>query len=366
MVSFSVNNVYISILGKHPIIKYILNELSLFPNTDHDPHLTFYFTNSKIQQNDGIRIDNIIANENSIFITNGSFDYKIIFDEPCNYTKILLRPKVCKENYIIQNFNKFLDWNYLTKLETLAKDFMYNIFDYLLHLKMLKYGGAFIHASSVEKDGKAYVFTGWGGTGKTSILIRLVMRDQMNFLSDDLSIINSREKSVYLNPKFIQIYPYNVRGDHQLYRKLMGNRSLFDKLNWHWRRIIYGSKGVRRRVSPKELFGSDRIGSKAEIYKVLFFARSVKNKYEIKRISPSKMALLNANIIIPELHPLSQYIYQLHAVGCNLIPSLDFIFQKTMEIYEKSFNGKECYYVVLPSKAPPNDVYDFIKMVIEE
>jgi len=360
--NIKIADVNILFKGFDPVLNCILKEFSLLPKTKNEPDIIFEFVDFDIfPESQSMKMGNIYVGNNSIFV-EGFINYKICGDlYSGEVTHILLKTKV-KDKVLLRQIRekvrRFLNWNYLSIVEFLAKDFIYNIFDYCVYLKLLFKGSAFIHASSVEKDGKGVLFLAGGGVGKTTIMTNLVLECGYNFLSDDLSIIDTN--FIYLNPKKLQIYPYNVFNNKELYRRLMKDRGLIDKFNWYYRKWKYGAKGVRRRMSPSSLFGQKRMALKAPLSKIIFLQRIVDHESRVEMISPGDLAQKCANIIIPELDPLARYIYFIRSTfkANSVLPDIEFLLQKSKEIYESIFSNKQCFLVLVGNNFSVDILFD--------
>ena len=116
------------------------------------------------------------------------------------------------------------------------------------------------------------------------------------------------------------------------------------------------------RISPKDLFGSDALGDSAKLAKVIFITRTTGRSFYIKDVSPSEMSVLNANVIMPELNPLSMYLYQVFSTRCDSkFPISNEVYDRTRLIYEKAFKNIPCFYVAVPEKSNPEDLYNYFK-----
>jgi hypothetical protein len=88
----------------------------------------------------------------------------------------------------------------------------YRFYFYVL-LPLVKFwlnqrGLTFLHASSVAEGGRAFVLSGWGGTGKTNTLLAL-LEEGATYLGDDLSVID-REGHVHPFPRSVSVFDYNL------------------------------------------------------------------------------------------------------------------------------------------------------------
>jgi hypothetical protein len=81
-------------------------------------------------------------------------------------------------------------------------------FAWTMQLALLMSNATFVHAASVEKDGKALVFPAWGGVGKTGLVAGLIENHGFKLLGDDLIILKG-DGTLYAYPKPMVIYPYH-------------------------------------------------------------------------------------------------------------------------------------------------------------
>lgn len=88
----------------------------------------------------------------------------------------------------------------------------------LLKLLLNRHGLTFIHSSAVDMDDKRYALTGWGGTGKTNTLLRLIESGAV-YLSDDLTVVDENGR-LFPFPRSINVYHYNLEGVPSLARKM--------------------------------------------------------------------------------------------------------------------------------------------------
>ena len=109
-----------------------------------------------------------------------------------------------------------------------------------------------IHGSSVSINNEGYIFTGSGGSGKTSISTSLILEKDYKFVADDITFLNVSGR-LYSNLEFPKIYYYNVKQNPALKKKLMDKRNIFDKIQWILKQNI-PPYSVRRSVNPRSFF----------------------------------------------------------------------------------------------------------------
>lgn len=88
----------------------------------------------------------------------------------------------------------------------------------LLKLFLNRHGLTFIHSSAVELDDQRIALGGWGGTGKTNTLLRLIESGAI-YLSDDLTVVDENG-GLYPFPRSVNVYHYNLEGVPSLAQKM--------------------------------------------------------------------------------------------------------------------------------------------------
>lgn len=74
----------------------------------------------------------------------------------------------------------------------------------IIGLKLIAKNHALVHSSCVSRDGEGYIICAWHGTGKTMVTLKLVKEKGLNFLSDDMTIINTSGQA-YCFPKDVKL-----------------------------------------------------------------------------------------------------------------------------------------------------------------
>lgn len=214
-----------------------------------------------------------------------------------------------------------------------------------------------LHAGAVEREGKAFVFTGGAGTGKTSIVLNL-LKEGYNYLSDDWLIIC--KGIAYPSPKSIRMFDYNLK-DEQIAKSVLGLKrfyykpifkliNLAKKYSPHWYlRSVFEGLDLKFRVGIEKLNPQARVANLSKIMKVFYLERQKTNKILVKKdITASdlarKMAFVNLyewNFFFKEFY---RYVYT-YDIRNNKIenrPHHDF------NIMKKAFETAELYRVIIP------------------
>lgn len=254
---------------------------------------------------------------------------------------------------------KFRDWSFANYCDKLVKNFIYDIFEPICQVLMLKNGFTFLHAGSISFDGYGVAFTGWGGAGKTSTTSALVKQsNKIKFLSDDLTIITSQGK-LYPYYKSSVIYPYNTGGENLLQSEFLNG--VDDQLQWNIHKWKGGKKGVRRRVSPEKLFGDD-VGSPGSrtLDQVVYLSREKRDKLTHKFITSEELARRSTAVILDELDWLIEYSSTVRAAGSISVDPYDII-QQIESVYQESFNSVEKVLLRIPKNTPPDELAEYVE-----
>lgn len=262
----------------------------------------------------------------------------------------------------LRYYLKFKNWTYSEYCNIITKNFTYNILEPICQAWMLKKGYTFLHAGSISADGSGIALTGWGGAGKTSATSALVKRsDKMKFLSDDLAILTSQGE---LHPyyKSSVIYPYNTEGEYLPESNFLSGYS--DQLHWNLHKLKNGKKGVRRRISPKKLFG-EQVGSPGPrpLEQIVFLSRERRDKPNHESITSEELARRSTAVILDELDWLIEYSSTVRAAGSMCIDPINII-QRTESVYQNCFNKTETVLLRIPKNTPPNELAEYIEEFI--
>ncbi len=256
------------------------------------------------------------------------------------------------------------NWNYLSQSEELAKNFMYDLFDWSTQLAQLRQGQSYIHASSVQRGDRGLAILGWGGVGKTTSLLKLVIEHGWKFLSDDLGVIDSTGM-LYRAPKRLQIYGYNCSGQSHITNRLMAGRSFEDRLNWRARLLFFGGKAVRRRISASDLFGPDALGDAAQLTDIIYLERTSSSDYSMSEMSTAEAARRMAAIVMAEIEPFSRIVREAEAAGFPDIPDVAEAQQKARDIFERAFSDKRCTLIQTNETIDPDQLVIRIKEITD-
>lgn len=281
-----------------------------------------------------------------------------------------LQVDVCAEtpgplrHFIPVPIQRAMNYNHLGFWERRIKSFIYDAFDYLAQAAQLPLGQTFIHASSLERDGNAVALLAWGGIGKTTSMLKLVLEDGWRFLSDDLGLLD-KEGILHRSPKKLQVYGYNLVGQDQIRSHFLAGRTMLDRLSWEFFHLMKGKNKVRRRVSAESLFGSAKVAQSGRLQRAIFLERVLGEQFATREASPQELANRCAAILIRELSPFPLISSVVHAAGTSgLIPSIGEMEDQIRSILVPAFSRVPCFLVRIPIKAGPNELVSHLRPLV--
>ncbi|MCB9790419.1 hypothetical protein H6764_00120 [Candidatus Nomurabacteria bacterium] len=344
-------------------ISSIDNELNTYLKAKNDTdEIIFKIVDSIPERNSQYtKVSNMYVAKDSLYISNFPFEIKIENKSGIWTVWVALKKNLnqLEKVYQLAYFNKFLHPTYKSTDETYGADFMYKIFLPLIQLKLVEHGSSFVHSSAISLDDKAILFTSWGGIGKTTTLLKLLLTHKdIKFLSDDMAVLGSDGK-VYLSAKYLHIYPYNWMGFSKLKEIAYNKRGLVDKLNWKFWGIFRG-KAVCRRMPPSELF-PDQIADSSTLDKIFFLRRrNVKSITSRKPDNTVDIIKTMSYIVFSEYKFFHNEMLLAVSAGCEIFPGPEDFIKNVEKNLTKQISGKDLEIVDIPYKATPDDLYRFM------
>lgn len=360
--NYQLGKLIFTIKGEDKILPHLYKELKSITYTGSEkPDIVFNFAPPSKQIKNGIYVSPIVCSSTELLFNDKSFNLHMENKGHLTHVNIQSKPVTRRENWF-PKLARFKNWNYLLPAEQGAKNFMYEVFDYITQIKNLEKRQSYIHASSFKKDGKAIAVIAWGGVGKTTSMLKLVQQDGWKFLSDDLGIIDA-DGFVYRSPKKMQIYAYNLENEPAFRNILLGGRGALDRLNWFILKHKKGLHGVRRRVSAEELFGETAVEKCAKLTTAFFVERAAIKEMTARTISTEELAQRSAIIIMREINPFQTIETAVHsALKESIIPYYDDLFQQTKLLLKNAFsNVNNLVLLQIPQKTTPNELANYVR-----
>jgi len=218
-----------------------------------------------------------------------------------------------------------------------------------------------LHAGAVERNGKAYVFTGEGGVGKTSSVLNLV-RAGYNYLSDDFLLINNVGVA-FPFPRRVHIFDYNLE-DEEIAKRALGLRRSYyipicklinvgAKLSPN-KYVKYAFEKLREqtmlRIELYKLFPGCKIASPTPISKIFFLRREKIENIRVKEFSQDIKEFIR-RIIFVNMYEwgdcLREYYRYVYLFGVNN-RKIENKIQHDTNIFYDAFKKAEIYIMTIP------------------
>ena len=217
----------------------------------------------------------------------------------------------------------------------------------------------FLHAGAVSKNGKAFVFTGGGGVGKTSLVLNFMKRGY-DYIGDDW-ILLGKNGVAYPLPKTVHIFDYNLK-DEEIARRVLGFRRyyykfLFKLFNFgekispnRYLRFIFQRFKPRFHVPIQKLYPNIKIAQPTIISRILFLERkNTGNKIEV--LKEEKIAELAARLAFINLFERNYFYkeYYRYAYHFNVRnEKIEKRFEHDYKIILEALKQTEVYRVIVP------------------
>ncbi len=150
----------------------------------------------------------------------------------------------------------------------------------VMYLSFLRQGILFMHSAGVSKDGNAYVFPAYGGTGKTTTSMTLMAKGYQ-FLGDDLLIVDPKKKLVFPYPRPLHIFTYNVRNLNgaKIPATTAGIIYFKNVLRFFLERILRTEFLISTRVHADEILPDMKLSDPAKLHNVVFLKKKGDHEY---------------------------------------------------------------------------------------
>ena len=356
-----------TLIGDNAIAPHVRAELEVLRTTFPVPRapLEFVFVDRLPEVAGGIRVSPVVAGDGAYSVQFGGLAHRVTADDRARTVHVQAASRSGLARLAPAPYARFRHWNYLLHEEDLAKNFVYNVFDYLTQIEGLRLGQSYVHASAIARDGAAAVLAAWGGVGKTSAMLNLVRDHGWSYLADDLVAVDDAG-TVYRSPKRIQVYAYNLEGQAPLADALMHGRTRLDRLAWTLHRARNGPKGVRRRVAPDALFPASRVAATGSIADVLLLERCDVASLAIEPMDVEVVADRCAVTLLHELQPYTEIAFALAAAGTPAaLPIPTELAAASRAVLQRAFSAARVRCVRIPLRTSPGDLTHFLARALD-
>ncbi len=208
---------------------------------------------------------------------------------------------------------------------------------------------ALVHASSFSDERGVTLIGGTGGAGKTSLALTLCRRHGFRFVADDISFVGE-DGHVWPNLAWPKIYGYNVEGDPELARRLLGGRAAADRLHW----TVHRSRGlafVRRRMAPDVLYdGCNREGG--PVFRYVILLCEDRPDIHISELPPARAAAMSVHVMQAEYAGFHNHLHwhAMHREAEGRLPSVSApdVFQRWRETLTRVLERAQCHLARIP------------------
>ena len=176
------------------------------------------------------------------------------------------------------------------KPNRIARLFISGFFiDFFIQYILTKKGYSIIHSSGVSQNGKSYLFSGRGGSGKTSIALHIINTgESFQFLGDDFIIIKNGLTLPYITP--LNLFTYNINSS--IKAKFNKKQKFSFILKNFVFKLSFGYAKFFTRFNPIEHF-FDRISPGAELSNIyILIPTNQENVTEIDIIPLEKREII--------------------------------------------------------------------------
>ncbi len=268
-----------------------------------------------------------------------------------NLNKIYVGIKNRSNFFSSKLFNK----SFKNSIDLQISAFYYRIFLLYSQIWNVNNNYTYLHASSIQKDNDAILFSADSGVGKSSLLIALSDDKSIKFISDDLTII-SQDSKCFFQGRCISIKPYHLDLFHVIKNKLTGHMPFLQKVQWN----LINDNRLNYRLNPSLLF-KERICQTSKIKRVIHIVNHNSVSFKIEKISVKKFCSLAIPILMNELFLANHKLNKLSSLNISHSKSVLDIYNSSKMIIEKAFKNIEIQLVYAPHKTHPNVLSEFLK-----
>ena len=333
-------------------------------SSDEAPHIAFTFVNELPPMVGATRVEPLTVADDAFAVTRNGLAYQV--SQSASGIRVLLTSKL--HGRVLRRapavLARFADWNHLTVPETVAKNFAYNVFDYLSQIAQLPLGQSHLHASAFERDGAGVAIIAWGGVGKTTTMLKLVLEDGWQYLSDDLVTIDA-SGTLWRSAKRLQIYAYNVENEDRLRRALMAGRGVTDRAGWMVRLALRGPKRVRRRIAAEQLFGRPS-AVHAPLRHAIYTERADVPAFHVTDLTVTELVERATATVMRELDPFTELSRAMYSAGRHpVLPTVEEMYENTRAALARALSGVQPIAVTVPLHAGPDDIAGQVRRLLD-
>lgn len=341
----------LEIVGDHPLLQMVGEELPLSVNDAVAGRITLVSELSPMVEAVGLGPVEVAGSRLQLEFSKSALSIEIDLDGPSfpfeATVGIGTRPS---PHRIPRRAFRWVEPTFHTPEESQAYVFIHMVLESLVLTSAR--GIAPLHASVVERDGRAVVLTSAGGVGKTSTSMQLLRSPRWRFLSDDIAMIKPGHPMAPYR-RLPMIYDYNVRGDVEMRRKVRGAGGMAGRAQWALAGPMHGDRR-RRRISTDALYGRPTVGHGAPPSLIAFLVRSHRDRPQTRPLSAEDLTQRSVAILQTEFPHLFTQLLLAEAAGAPPIvgPLLDRVSDTYMRAFADADQILEVAVPAGPNAAP--------------
>jgi len=278
------------------------------------------------------------------------------------------------------------DWCKVVAEKSIDPGFFYrSILQCLIRYRFLQHNIAYVHASAVQYKGAGLLFPGWGGIGKTDLLM-MFMDEGARYISDDRVLISSEGRMLIHNTA-LNLLHYNYKGSTRLRERLgwqkrglyLANRLIRGLsqvcLELNSRRSFLtktvsairdlSDKSLWTEVDVQRIFPESEISMQTPLSKVFFISRVSEGHLRSRPISGVELARRMSACLRGDLNKMERayqmFLFAFPYKDNSLVQGAPV---RELKIMEEAFSGKEIHNILVPEGTDSKKVYDTLKLLI--
>jgi len=289
-----------------------------------------------------------------------TYDVSNLFNENKIEINLYLK-KASMGRELFRVLNSLRSVEYATRTEFVNAQYTtYSFLWSIIAIALLKKNSAFIHAGVLARNNDAIILSGTGGCGKTSTVLDLLENHNFEYLSEDFGIVSSTGNASHCN-KTISLFNSDIAHGNKLAKHAVTTLPFYKKVRWEFlTRVLRINPIIKAKPSS---FKTVEIPDKSVKIKYgLHLSRQNVSDLSLNKMELTEYVSRSANASGRELKPLSEVLKLISAnapfdYGYWDDSKLTREMEKT---YLKAFNNIEIFELVIPHKATPKSVSEFL------
>lgn len=363
VITFKIGPLSVRIEGEHLVTGWAQNVFAPLKCAD-DPDIVFRFVDNSIHfcEENSVGDGHSYISERGMSYRGRLYDMRIRGGSP-TVVELFQRDHrhICMNSLV--NFDEawkmWLSQGASLNMK-LLKEFAYSIFPFVLQCLLVKRNAALIHASGFSVGGKGVLLPAWGGVGKSTIMSRTVLHGSAKFIADDHAVIDDSGQ-MYLHTLPIHVYVYHLDRDQEMKRRVLSSFSGANRTLWRIGKVIREQKTVRW-VSPKVIFGENKLTASATIESVIVLFRGKTRKFIWENCSPDEAAIPCVGVIMSEIKNLAERIARAEAGWHRrTFFSLGDMHRSLLAIYSRAFSQAACARLMIPNEVDGDTLVNYLR-----